>query len=92
MEKFSEAKLVECLNERGAAFNTKFKTFKEEFLKGNQYRSVWFRDWIHNAMRVFKKLLLGDELQPMSKIYIVKVRSSMLLRCSKIVLKLGFTQ
>jgi hypothetical protein len=43
-------------------------------------------------MRVFKKLLLGDELQPMSKIYIVKVRSSMLLRCSKIVLKLGFTQ
>lgn len=81
MEKFSRAKLLECLNERGAAFNAKFKVFKEEFLKGNQYPLRRLRDWIHNAMLTFKQLLLGDELQPMSKIYIIKVRARVPRRC-----------
>lgn len=28
-EKFSEAKLLDCLNERGSAFTAKFKGFRE---------------------------------------------------------------
>jgi hypothetical protein len=31
------------------------------------------RDWIHKWVKTLKKELIGDELQPMSKIHIIRV-------------------